>query len=369
MSSSHLDVPMPEGAVPVPLSPPVIWSAARLAGVARTAIAVAIGGLLVWLLSKLVLLVFFAALLGITLRGGADWLAWRTGWKPVLVLTLLCVLILLTCAGGVAVLGPRLFHQATDLTSQLSQEAATLRDRYQSTFWGQKVMSHLQTGGGSGGGESATEIAQPAMKVLGVTLDLLATAVLLVITALYFAIAPDLYRRGMLRLVAIRHRPRAAVILCKVGRAMRRWLLGQMVDMLVVAVVTTVGLALLGTPVPLALGVLAGILTFIPYFGAILAAIPAVLVALAVSPVMALWVMLIYVLAHLVEGYLISPLVQKRLVELPPAVTILSMTAGGTLFGPLGIVLGTPMAAAGLVLVREFYVADILGDHEMRQDP
>jgi predicted PurR-regulated permease PerM len=71
---------------------------------------------------------------------------------------------------------------------------------------------------------------------------------------------------------------------------------------------------------------------------------------------------------HLVEGYVISPMIQKRMVELPPAITVMAMTASGTLFGPLGIILGTPLAAAGMVMVRELYVADTLGDDEVRAE-
>jgi predicted PurR-regulated permease PerM len=82
---------------------------------------------------------------------------------------------------------------------------------------------------------------------------------------------------------------------------------------------------------------------------------------------MALWVLVIFLVGYIVEGYVISPLVQRRTARLPPALTILSMTVTGTLFGTLGVILGTPIAAALLVIVREVYVADMLGDHEVAQ--
>ncbi len=187
---------------------------------------------------------------------------------------------------------------------------------------------------------------------------------LVLITALYLAISPALYQRGLLRLIAIRHRPRALDVLRDVGRTLRRWLLGQMIDMVVVGLITAIGMGVLGVPVPLALGVVAGVLTFIPYFGAAMAGLPAVLVALTVSPTTALYAVFVFLLCHLVEGYVLSPLVQRRLVELPPALTLLSMAASGALFGPLGIILGTPIAAATMVAVREGYVVSVLGDSE-----
>ena len=139
-------------------------------------------------------------------------------------------------------------------------------------------------------------------------------------------------------------------------------LLGQMVDMLAVGVLAAAGLWLAGVPLPFALGMLAGLLTFIPYFGAILAGIPGVMIALNVGWTTALWAVAVYLACHAVEGYVVAPLVQRRLVDMPPALLIVSMTVMGTLFGPLGIVVGAPVAAAGLVVVRELFVRDALGD-------
>lgn len=135
--------------------------------------------------------------------------------------------------------------------------------------------------------------------------------------------------------------------------------------MTVVGFITGIGLTLLGLPLALALAVLAGLLTFIPYFGAIAAAIPAMLIAVAEDWRKAMWVAVIFTVAHVVEGYIVAPLVQRNTADLPPAVTILSMTVLGTLFGTLGVILGAPVAAAGLVLVREVYVGGMLGDTDV----
>ena len=217
------------------------------------------------------------------------------------------------------------------------------------------------------GGAGPDALAAPAARVLGVTLDVLASAVLLVITALYLAISPELYIGGVLRLVPVRHRARGRMVMHRTGRTLRRWLLGQVMDMIAVGVLTALGLFLLGVPVPLALGAVAGLLTFIPYFGAVLAGIPAVLVALSVGPHLALLTVGVFLLVHLVEGYVMSPLIQRHMVEIPPALTVMSMTVSGTLFGPLGVILGTPLAAAGMVMVRELYVVDVLGDDDARE--
>ncbi len=367
---AHADPSLPEA----PTVPPtgdaqvgsVRVSAAQATAILRTAALIAGGGLLLWLFSHVFLLLFFAVLLACTLRGAADGLARLTHLPAGLMLALISLALLALAGCGAWWIGPQLAQQGTDLVNKLSGEIDQLSQRYGSTKWGMTVMQHL-----SGSKPSAQQLSAPAFKVLGLTLAALGDLVLLAITALYLAISPELYQRGILRLVAVRHRPRALEILREVGRTLRRWLLGQMVDMAVVGIMTAIGMKVLGVPVPLALGVLAGLLTFIPYFGAAMAGVPAVLIALTVSPVTALYAVGVFVLCHLVEGYALSPLVQRRLVELPPALTLLSMAAAGSLFGPLGIVLGTPMAAAAMVTIREGYVVEILGDtaaHDAKAD-
>jgi predicted PurR-regulated permease PerM len=151
--------------------------------------------------------------------------------------------------------------------------------------------------------------------------------------------------------------------LADIGDTLRRWALDQLIDMAVVGVLTGIGLILLGVPLAFALAVLAGLFTFVPYFGAIAAAVPAMLVALTVSLRTSLWVAVIFLVCHGIEGYVIAPLVQRNTADLPPALTILSMTILGALLGPLGVILGAPVAAVALVMVREMYVGDVLGEN------
>ena len=125
-------------------------------------------------------------------------------------------------------------------------------------------------------------------------------------------------------------------------------------------ILTGLGLWLLGIPLALTLALLAAVLTFVPYVGAFLSAIPALLLGIVQGPVTALYVGLLYIAVQFVEGYLITPLVQQETVSLPPALTIGSLVLFGALFGPMGIMLGTPLAAVGIVLVRMAYVEDVL---------
>jgi predicted PurR-regulated permease PerM len=135
-----------------------------------------------------------------------------------------------------------------------------------------------------------------------------------------------------------------------------------MVSMLIVGVVTTLGLWLIGVPLALALGLLAALAEFVPNLGPLLAFAPAILLALTESTTQALAVLLLYLGVQGFESYVLTPLVEKRAVALPPALTILSQVLLGVLAGGMGLALATPLAAASLVLVQRFYVEDTLGD-------
>lgn len=130
--------------------------------------------------------------------------------------------------------------------------------------------------------------------------------------------------------------------------------------MAIIGACTAVGLWALGVPLALTLALLAAALTFVPNFGPILAAVPAVLLGLLESPTKALYVVLLYVGVQTVESYVLTPLIQKRTVSAPPALTILAQVLLGVLVGGLGVVLATPLTAVALVLARELYVRDVL---------
>ncbi|HEX4172950.1 MAG TPA: AI-2E family transporter [Acetobacteraceae bacterium] len=313
--------------------------------------------LVVWLLADIVLVIFMAALIAVMLRGVADWAADRTGVSQRAMLAIVTVLVVLVLAGFLYYIGPRLLAQSHDLWTRLRQTLEQVRQSYGDTPWGKALFSDM-----SPPKAVQSHIVSYAGTVASVTLGGALTGFILIITALYFAISPELYIGGIVRLFPHRHRPLAQSVLRDIGVTLRRWSLGQLIDMAVVAVLTGVGLTILGVPLSLALAVLAGLFTFVPYFGAIAAAVPAVLLAFTISWQTSLWVIVIFVICHTVEGYLVAPIVQRNTAHLPPALTILSMTILGTVFGPLGIILGAPVCAALLVLVREAYVGAVLGD-------
>jgi predicted PurR-regulated permease PerM len=256
--------------------------------------------------------------------------------------------------------GPRALEQATALVEQLPRSAAQLWRGLPGTA-PDEVLSAVSENGVDWNSLAPIvfgSVAGVFTTAVGALTGLLATFAL----SIFLALRPELYLRGLLRLVPREQRLRAAEVLLAIGQALRWWLLGRVVAMGIVAVITFAGLLALGVPQALALAVLAGILTFVPYAGPVLGAVPAVLVAASVSLTTAAWVVALYTGVQLIENYVVTPIVEGRAVSLPPALLIVAGVLLAVVFGGLGVLLSTPLTVALVVLVQALYVEDALGE-------
>lgn len=211
--------------------------------------------------------------------------------------------------------------------------------------------------------ETQARLATELSNIVGGALPLLNTALgamtgtlVVIFAGIFLAVNPGTYTEGFVRLIPEKGRARVRDALLETGAALKRWMAGMSVSMVVIFVATTAGLYLLGVPAPLALGIIAGLLVFIPFVGPILSAIPAIALALTVSPTMALWVALFYFGVQLLESNALMPLVMREAVSLQPAITILFQMAMGVLFGFLGLLLAVPLLAAIRVLLERLYI-------------
>jgi predicted PurR-regulated permease PerM len=198
----------------------------------------------------------------------------------------------------------------------------------------------------------------------------LATAVgyvaIMLIGAVYLAAQPALYRRLLTQAVPPAYRPRANLLFDRCELLLRRWLVGQSVVMVAVGLLSGIGLWLLGVDAALALGLLSGLMSFVPYVGAALSAVPAILVALNQGPIYVLWVALLYVGVHVIEGYVVSPLVQAEATALPPVVSLVSIIFFGVLFGPAAVLLAAPLTLFLSVVLQTLYIEPMNGPGEPR---
>ncbi|MCS3858763.1 AI-2E family transporter [Salinibacter ruber] len=277
----------------------------------------------------------------------------------------LAVALTLIGLGGVlvglwALAGPDISEQASALATLLPDAAERLASRIRTTVqrygWMQRYVDPSQ-------------LLPPVSSVLGRvtnvfrdTLNLLVNGFIILFIGIYGGAAPQSYLDGVVQLVPPSSRPRARDVLSALGRALRWWLTGRLILMLIVGVLTAVGLKVVGIPSPIALGLLAALFSFVPYLGPVLSVLPALLVASLIGPTEVLYVILVYGAVQLLESYLISPLVQQQAVHIPPATVITAQFIGGVSAGAWGVLLATPFAIVVIVLVQTLYVEDVLGD-------
>ena len=189
----------------------------------------------------------------------------------------------------------------------------------------------------------------------------LTNLVLIIAGALFIAGSPQLYRRGLLLLVPEKAEAVAEAALDDAWMGLTGWMRGQVISSILVAILTWGGLALLGIPSAAGLGLIAGLLDVIPLIGPVIAGTPAVLLALTVSPMTALWTAGLYLVVQQLQGNLLQPMIQKQAVNIPPAILLFAVVAAGTLFGMLGILLAAPLTICLYVLVQRIYVKTLLG--------
>jgi predicted PurR-regulated permease PerM len=240
--------------------------------------------------------------------------------------------------------GVQIANQADQLFWAVSQAYSQLH---------QKLAQYRVAGGFSGA--SGLNLEAPATAAASSVLWILAAGAMVLFIGVYLSMTPELYLELFLGFFRGSVRRRTAELLDSIGSALRWWIAGQLISMAIVGGITMVGLLIVGAPMAVSLGALAMILTFVPYVGAIVSAVPAVLLAFTKSTHLALLVMLVYLAAHIIEGYIVTPLIQHRLVYLPPAL-ILAMQFLMHLFaGSIGLALATPLMVVAMVLIKELY--------------
>ena len=310
------------------------------------------------------LLIFASVLLAIFLRGLADALGRfvhiSEGWRVAIVSTVLLAVV----AGAVVLLAPNVGDQIQHLREELPGSAKSAAEYISQFGWGEALLEQLPSFDEAMKGISAATLLTGVGGVFSSTVGAVGNFLITILLAIYFAASPDFYLAGFVKLFPIDHRQRVKEILGTTGEMLSWWLIGKAGSMIFIGVLTWIGLSILGVPLALTLGLLAGLLSFIPNFGPILSAFPAILLAFIESPTLALYTAGLYILVQLIESNIVTPLIEKETVELPPALTIMFQLALAVLVGGLGLVLATPLLAVIMVLVQMVYIEDVLGDKD-----
>ena len=305
---------------------------------------------LAWHLRGVVLMMFGAVVVASVFRALADLLRKYLRLPDGVAVAGAVLIVLGTIVGLAALFGNHIAQQVEILRDALPRAWQSFERRIGE--WGLgEALSQGITGGSA--------FANVGRTIISVGSGLADTLVV-IFGGIFLAAQPNFYRHGVIKLVPSGKRALVADAMIDSERALRLWLKGQLIAMVIVGLLTGIGLWALGMRSALVLGLLAGILEFIPFAGPILAAVPAVLLALAVSPDLALWVVLLYIAVQQLEGAVVQPLVQQYAVDLPGVILLFALIAFGTLFGAIGVILAAPLAVVTYVLVKRLYVREAL---------
>lgn len=302
---------------------------------------------------NVVLVVFAGVLVGAMLHGGGRWIGRRVGVRTGIGIVCLIVLILL----GLGIIGTftasAIAEQFDDLVRELPRALETLTGRIEQYDWAHRVMERLNPGILSAEGGLAASAVTSTFGALG-------SFVIILFVGVYLAVDPDLYERGIIRLLAPSARPRGRKVLARCASTLQNWLAAQLMAMTLVGSLTALGLWAVGVPLAIILGLIAGLLAFIPNIGPVLAILPALILTFPQGWEMLAWVLIVYLSVQALESYVITPLIQQEKVSMPPVLVIGMQLLFGVLFGFLGLALAMPLAALGKTLTEELYIKDYL---------
>lgn len=377
--------------VPPPPDPRSRWRAGDVLRTTALSSGYLLTLLLLWVARDIVLTAFIGVLFGLAVGSGADRL--RRFRVPRGVAAALVVFGFLAVLYGVgAWIAPTLRTQGALLRTRVPEAV----DRIESWLNARPGLAGMVLGGGpvtaarTAGQDSATlaEAKRSAAQATGAdttsaarvptlrqrvsqelsgvsrylfpflssTVTVAAGLFLILVLSIYVGADPELYHTGLLHLVPGSARERTALVLTRIAVVLRKWLVTQLIAMVVIGAAATIALLILHVKAALALGVIAGLLEFVPTIGPILSAVPAIAMGFLDSPQKALYVGLAYLLIQQLEGHLLIPMLMKEGMDLPPALTILTQGVMALLFGFLGLLVAVPLLAAVIALVKAVYV-------------
>lgn len=373
------------------------WRSGDILRAAALLAALYVGLQLLWYASSLVIVAFLGVLFGLAISAGVDRLARvrvpRALGAPIIVIAFFALLY-----GFGALIAPTVSEQASVLRARLPEAISRVQGWLHDERHGGFLFRGL-IGAGEPVAPATAPTAAPATRGAGApatapdtsaaatgsalrqglsrqlgnatrwlfpfltsTIAVLAGILIMLFIAIYVAVDPGLYRRGLMHLFPHGSRATAGRVLSETATTLRKWLITQLIAMLVIGVVTTVVLLALRVKAPFALGLIAGLLEFVPTVGPILSAVPAIAMGFLDSPEKALYVTLAYVVIQQAEGQILIPVLMKGGMDLPPVLTILSQALMALLFGFLGLMVAVPMLAAVMVPVKLLYVERVVGD-------
>ena len=249
-------------------------------------------------------------------------------------------------------MGTKIQGQITALGDSLPQTITTAKLKLQQTPTGQKILSYFS-------GNNPDKLFATVQQFFSTSFGVLGDLYIILFLGIFFTASPALYKNGMLKLIPSTSKPLAKTILDRSSQILKGWLKGTIISMVLITLLLPIALYIMHIPAALVLGIITASLVIVPNFGSFAAMIPGVLLALTISTNTAMIVALIYIGIQTLVSNIIAPLIQKKMMSLPPALTIVGQLVMGSVAGVMGIIMAVPLLALVMILVDELYVKKI----------
>jgi predicted PurR-regulated permease PerM len=326
-----------------------------------------------WYFAATLLLIFTGILLGVGLNALTNTLGRYVGLPHPLRLAIVCVVLALLLAGVSYLGGATIADQASALSNTIKSQLVNVKAFLEShgidtSFFdignattpsstepsSSAAPSHPALPSAGALASSGGAIVSQTFKLLLGAISAVGNFFIVLFLGLAFAAQPGIYHEGLLFLAPARHRARATVIIDGISDTLERWLIAQIIVMLAVGAVTWIGLAIIGIPGSFILGIQAGLLAFIPTVGAIIAGVIVVLASLSTGWIAALSALVLFLGVHAMESYVLTPILQRQALDIPPATLFAFQILLGVVFGIWGLALALPLVAVAKVLIDHF---------------
>ena len=352
--------------------------------------AIAVGGIVIvlftallwfaWHFAATLFLIFAGMLLGVGLNAMSHLLGRIVRIPQPLRLAIVCLTLAVLLSGVLVLGGTTIAQQATVLSNTIKSQLSTVKSYLEKKGVDTSYFDLGNTGAAETSSESSANtnnqprlpsastlassggaIVSQTIKVLLGTVSAVGNFFIVLFLGLAFAAQPSIYRNGLIFMAPAKYRGQTAAIVDRIGETLERWLLAQLLTMFAVFAVTWIGLELIGIPSSFILGIQAGLLAFIPTIGALIGGLIVVLASLATGWVAALSASILFLGVHALESYVLTPIIQRQALDIPPATLFAFQILLGVVFGIWGLALALPLMAIAKVMIDYFKAREAAG--------
>lgn len=301
---------------------------------------------------NVLLMILAGSLIAVYFHGLGDMIERKTKWNRKICMTISVLGSFLILSTLLYVMGTTIQGQIAILSESLPQTINNFKAKLGEGPIGSKILEYF-------GDDNTDKLFATAQSFFSTSFGVIGNIYIIMFLGIFFTTHPSLYKDGIIKLFPKKNKPMAKKVIDRTSQALKGWLKGMMLSMVLIFIMIGTGLSIIGIPVALVLALLTGLLKLIPNFGSLAAMIPGVLLALTKDINTAIVVSLLYMISQTIVSNIVTPLIQKKMINIPPALTIISQVIMGVLSGVLGIILAVPLLSIVIILVDEIYIKKI----------